>query len=400
MLYTLIRVIFVLGTFVLCSSNSIVIMTISKFFIGLAYMPMFIMIFWYECHNLLPQHRQRAFNINSTLGAFCIMTTSGLAYFDPGNWFFWRACHMVFALLLALSLALEFTILKNINCISFFTQNGKYSEAEECLKSYIGRETVEKMIQIEKNEQPKLSEADSDQIQSSILLKKSNFSMFLEDLRKYKKDVAYVIFIYLLCTGSFYDLAFGLSTYLGAKEMSDISAVKETKKWVSMGLTGKLAFASFLSYVVPNKKRKEVLELGHTVGLCLMLGISVTYLLQRLDFSNICIFLFLVTSAGWYPTLFIYPNDILKPSLSSIAYIIKSLIDSVLFLVVPNYLKFELRSKREIGVRLSVLVFVGVVSNIILRFWLVETYDPTRSTKYSVMAEEEEEIVLEKNSVE
>ena len=128
------------------------------------------------------------------------------------------------------------------------------------------------MIQLQRedlnNEQQELIDTDRDQIEpSEPFKKKSSFSLFWADLRKYKKDVSSVLFIYLLLTGSCYDLVFGLTTYLGAKEMSNISGVKETKKWVSRGLIGKLTFASFLSYFVPNKRRKLVLEFVHTIGL-------------------------------------------------------------------------------------------------------------------------------------
>ena len=396
MLYTLIRVVFIMGTCALCASNNIMIMTVSKFFIGLAYMPMYIIIFWYEYHNLLPEDRQRAFNLNTTLGATCIFTVSTLSYFDPGNWWFWRACHLIFAFLVVISIIIELTVLRNINCVSFFTLNGKYSEAEECLNSYIEQETVAKMIQLERedlnSEHGELIRQERGQIEHIGSSKKSSFSLFLEDLKKSKKKVAYVIFMFILLSGSFYDLIFGLSTYLGAKEMSDISAVKETKKWVSMRLTGKLAFASFLSYVVPNKKRKEVLELGHTVGLCLMLGISVSYLVEKLFIANICVFLFFTISAGWFPTFLVYPNDILKLSLSSIAYITHSLIQSALYVVVPNFVEFELRTKQEIGLRLLVILVLGLMANITLRYFLVETYDPVRST--AVMVEDDIEMIL------
>ena len=397
-LYILIKLVFIGGTCGFCVSNHIAVMTISKFFLGVSYMSMHIIIFWYECHNLLPEHRQRAFNLNSTLGATCILTLSTLSYLDPGNWWFWRACHLIFALLLVLSILIELTVLKKINCVSFFTQNGKYSKAEECLLHYIEEETTNRMILLEKedlmNEDLENTRNDEDETVPCMERLRSISSLFVEDLGQNKKDVAYIVFIYVLLAGSFYDVIFAMSTYLGAKEMNNISAVKETKKWVSMGLIGKLMFASFLSYVVPNKRRKLVLELTHTIGLCLMLGISVSYLVEKLFISNICIFLFLTTSACWYPTYLVYANDILKPSLSSIAYIVNSLIDSGLFYILPNYLQFELRTKKEVGIRLLVLFFVRVVFNIMLRIWLVETYDPTRSAKYSVLVEEEIEIGL------
>ena len=61
-------------------------MTVSKFFICLAFMPIYIIIFWHERHNLLPEHRQRAFYFNFTLGALSITVTSCLSYFDSEDW--------------------------------------------------------------------------------------------------------------------------------------------------------------------------------------------------------------------------------------------------------------------------------------------------------------------------
>ena len=396
-LLTVLRIFCVAGNFGFCATNNIIIMTFSKFLIGLSYMSIFIVLFWYQCHNLLPEQKVQIFNLNTTVGAACLALMSTLSLFDPGNRLYWRICHLLTTVPALLSIVLDFTVLSDINCVSYFTQNRDYESATKCLEEYLEPEIVAQMIEIEKDDiVDSLLEGSPRtgmMAQSTLSKLKENFQLLWQDLKTYRDQVLYMILIYILSMGGFFDILFNLSTYLGAKEMGNANAVKRTKSWSSIGFVFKMITGSIFSFSQFNKKRKLTLEMTHTAGLILMLGITASYFMKNLLLANICILFFYTISAPWYATFYLYPNEILKPSLTSISYMTLLLLDALLLLLIPNFIQFELSSFKQVGFKLLLLVFVGAGLNICLRWVLVETSDmkKTDSRKFSPLVESSSE---------
>ena len=411
------------------------LMMVSRFLVGLFDEAIHVTLQWSLYQIALPRHREAAMNSLFVGTGICYIVYTLASIYDNGGVYYWRMVFLTPAVLLLLTTFVDVFLTGNLNSVNWLIKNVSRVDTVESLMEYYDRDTSEALfkeyaqkMKIRVIEEAELLEGDNNDangardrqnspnrgaqgpgIQSgnedptnmeiahsskNIELEESFWvetdrdgpnthqngsenatfiSKFISEFARYRVEGIHICFIILLIAFAYTEIFLQFGTYIGAKSMKDENAVAITKKFILVSACLKLATSIFSTIYVINYKRKFSTLVVHSATLFGVLLISIGYFLKNLMIARVSILINSVCLVVIYSNLYIYANDVCPASLVFLTSLVKRGSNTVFGIVVPLFVQFEFAGFAGVGWRFLVILAVGVVANVLLRVYMIET---------------------------
>ena len=407
-------------------------MVFGRFFLGFFFDAGMEVSLWSMHQILLPRHKDSVLTLYYFMASIGYLFWNTAAVFDDGGPVYWRVCFLAHVVLFLLTALGSLMFIPHINSLTYLMLSEETEEGVvEIISHYYERETALFLIKKYKEEFEQLLKIDEietelenivvseasgqdDQQKKAQNGENSNkeehnqkrgklgdqsnrkrrngainsFETFFRDLRVYNKEAVHIIIFSITSMLCFHESLYEYSIYYGAKELNEVEAVTETKKYLIASSFTKMVTCFVVGFWALTRYRRLALLLSHSATLVCLALIGLAFYMENLKLSRMIVAIFPIGTVGLYTTNFIYANDICPPSLFALNHFLVRGVPMLFGIVLlPYYLKFEELSYQEVAWRIFGLVGVGLVSLAWLFFYMVESSEVSRVQVYRYFRE-------------